>query len=266
MNPLFFGPPESPLYGVYQPPQGPPRRAGVVLCYPFGQEYMRAHRAFRQLALLLTGRGFHVLRFDYRGTGDSSGDLDRLQAEDWIDDVGTAITELRELSGTPHVSLLGLRLGALVAAAACCHGGASVENLLLWDPVLSGDEYAAELIEQIHTEAPVLYGAPPGNEVRSDGTIHYNGFTLPSRFRASLARLDLLTMPLPPAQVFQVVSHETPAFSKLRDTWRAGAARFRYQYTPAPHDWNYVDEFGGILLPQPVIQSLVAWLDSEVAA
>jgi hypothetical protein len=163
------------------------------------------------------------------------------------------------------VSLLGLRLGALVAAAACSRG-LEVERLLLWDPVLSGEAYATELIGQIRAEPPESYGAASGNEVRPDGTIYYNGFMLPSRLRASLARLDMMTMAPPAAPVLQVVSHETPEFSRLRDTWRAATTRYRYQYTPAPHDWNFVDEFGGILLPQPVIQSLVAWLDSEVAA
>ena len=29
----------------------------------------------------------------------------------------------------------------------------------------------------------------------------------------------------------------------------------------APHDWNYVDKYGGILLPQPIIQGIVDRLD-----
>src|SRR5215217_413896 len=80
MNPLYFGSSQKPLYGVYHPPKSQPgrpvRTTGVVLCYPLGQEYMRAHRAFRQLATLLTKSGFPVLRFDYYGTGDSGGDGD----------------------------------------------------------------------------------------------------------------------------------------------------------------------------------------------
>jgi hypothetical protein len=33
------------------------------------------------------------------------------------------------------------------------------------------------------------------------------------------------------------------------------------QFIPqiAIDDWNYVDEFGGILLPQPIIQAMVNW-------
>ena len=75
MRPFYFGDSEEALYGVYHSPQGEHRDEGVVLCAPFGQEAMRTHRALRQLATLLTKRGYHVLRFDYRGTGDSALDI-----------------------------------------------------------------------------------------------------------------------------------------------------------------------------------------------
>ena len=43
MNPFFFGDTGSALYGVHHPPRGSKARSsGVVLCYPFAQEYMRA--------------------------------------------------------------------------------------------------------------------------------------------------------------------------------------------------------------------------------
>ncbi len=261
MNPLLFGRPESPLYGVYQPAEGPARSIGVVLCYPFGQEYMRSHRAYRQLALLLTKRGFPVLRFDYRGTGNSSGGIETVTAQDWLQDIGDAIDELKELAGVSRISLTGLRLGALFAAVASSRHQ-DVHRLLLWDPVLSGAEYADELIAQVSQERPTSYGAPSGNMLRPDGAIHFNGFLLPATFRTSLLALDLLALPLPSARVYQVVSHETAAFARLRDSW-ATSPTYRYHYTPAPHDWNYVDNFGGILLPQPVIQALVHWVDSE---
>lgn len=140
MNPIFFGQTESPLYGVYHPPQSDARDAGIVLCYPFGQEYMRAHRAYRQLALLLAKKGFHVLRFDFRGTGDSSGDMEGVGAEHWLRDIDDAVQELRESTGVTRVSVLGLRLAALFAACACAQRS-DIDRLIVWDPVISGELY-----------------------------------------------------------------------------------------------------------------------------
>ena len=85
-RPLHFGPVGSPLFGCYHPPDGAARRSGVVLCYPFGQEYVRAHRAFRLLANRLASVGFHVLRFDYHGCGDSSGGRGRGDLSRWKSD------------------------------------------------------------------------------------------------------------------------------------------------------------------------------------
>ena len=35
---------------------------------------------------------------------------------------------------------------------------------------------------------------------------------------------------------------------------------FESLLTPAPHDWNFVDNYGAILLPHPVLQGIEQWL------
>lgn len=120
MKPFYFGPPSSQLFGAYHAPFPTRERyQGIVLCFPFGQEYMRAHRAFRQLAGSLSQEGFHVLRFDYRGTGDSAGDLTEVNAANWLDDIDYAIRELRDMMGVHKIDLMGLRMGALLAGVTC---------------------------------------------------------------------------------------------------------------------------------------------------
>jgi alpha/beta superfamily hydrolase len=118
MNPIFFGPSERQLYGVYHPPRGAPRDLGVLLCYPAPQEYMRTHWAMRRLATLLSQRGFHVLRFDYYATGDSAGESSEAALGTWSRDIGLAASELRDVAGVGTVSAVGLRLGATLAAQA----------------------------------------------------------------------------------------------------------------------------------------------------
>lgn len=259
MNPLFFGSAPTPLYGVHLSPQGPPNGGGVVLCYPFGQEYMRAHRACRQLSLLLAKRGFHVLRFDYHGTGDSSGDIDDASIDRWTGDVSVAVGELRELAGVKGVTVIGLRLGAVFATMAC-QQLSDIDSLVVWDPIVDGAAYLAEIKREITSEIPNSYSPPSGSRAFPDGTLHYNGFAMPAPLCAALSslRLDAI-VPTTPRHVFQLVSHETPEFLRLRDAWRA-LPSYRYQFTPAPHDWNFVDQFGGILLPQPAIQAIVEWM------
>ncbi len=259
MTPLFFGSTEAPLYGVYHAPQGNPRDAGVVLCPPFGQEYMRAHRALRQLALQLNRLGYHVLRFDYRGTGDSSGDMTGVDADDWLADIGFAIDELRDLAGIRHISLIGLRLGALFAAAAC-HRRSDIQRLVVWDPLQSGAAYERELLDEIAATS-VDDAADLGKGRAADGGIYFNGFELPARFLDGLRALDLKAMlPQGAARVLQAISHENSGFARIRDAWQA-LPDYRCQLTAAPHDWNFVDNFGSILLPQPLINAIVDWME-----
>ncbi|MCG8314166.1 MAG: alpha/beta hydrolase [Pseudomonadales bacterium] len=254
MKPFFFGSSAAPLYGVYLPPQGQPvQDEAVLLLYPFGQEYMRAHRAFRQLALLLSKKGFHVMRFDYSGTGNSYGEMDQVNIKDWVQDTEIAIEELRETANVKKISLVGLRLGALIAAHLCSEK-ADIERLVLWDPVLSGVAYENEILKCMEEDEEAFC-----NEITEDGSLFFNGFGQSSVFREELKKLNLLEMKPQCASVLHVVSNETEDTLKIKSGWGT-YENYQYNLSPAPGDWNYVDSFGGILLPQPVIQSIVNWL------
>jgi exosortase A-associated hydrolase 2 len=255
---FYFGPSSSYLFGAYHPPQGVARREGIVLCYPFGQEYMRAHRAFRRLAINLAAQGFAVLRFDYRGTGDSAGDLSTVTAEHWLEDIAEAVQELTDLAAVPKVSLLGLRLGALLAAEVA-QRSAAVHRLLLWDPSLSGAAYCAEIREEI--------AKSPGSGskfVAPDGALYFNGFCLTPALQQSLASLELPAMAgLHHKPVAQVISHEAPAFSQIQQSLQHNP-RYFHQLAPAPHDWNYVDHVGGLLWPAPIVAAIEAYFANPI--
>ena len=145
MEPFFFGPKHRRLFGVYHPPAV--RRvvpAGVVLCYPFLQEYFRSHRAFLRLAIQLAGRGWHALRFDYSGCGDSYGD-GPTSPDAWAQDVRVATQELRERTGASRMALIGLRLGASLAASVA-PSVQPLSDLVLWDPVVNGSDYLSDVL------------------------------------------------------------------------------------------------------------------------
>src|SRR6185312_15536152 len=129
--PIVFGSADDPLFGWFPAPRAPARRAGVVICNPIGDDYVRAHRALRHLAERLQRAGFAVLRFDFGGTGDSVGD------------VGRAIDELRARSGVEEVCVAGLRLGATLAAVAAAERG-DVAAVVLWSAYLDGRSYVDE--------------------------------------------------------------------------------------------------------------------------
>jgi len=246
---FYFGPSSTYLFGAYHPPKLSNRREGIVLCSPFGQENMRAHRSLRRLAINLSNLGYSVLRFDYRGTGDSAGTLAEVTAEDWQQDIRIAVQELIDIAAVPKVSLLGLRIGALLAAQVAANHQ-NISRLVMWDPVVSGQAYIDELNREISA------AQSRANFIATDGTLHFNGFSMPRAFQQSLAALDVRTLQgLHNTAVAQIVSHENESFTELYASL-SSLPRFVYELAPAPHDWNYVDHVGGILWPQPIVQAL----------
>jgi pimeloyl-ACP methyl ester carboxylesterase len=249
---LLFGEAQQPLLGVYHPAEAQcDLRRGIVFCYPFGQEYMRSHRALRLLADTLARKGYHVFRFDYRGTGDSAGTLEGFSPNDWLDDIEAAVQELRDIAGLQSIGMLGLRLGALLAKAVAARRS-DIEQLLLWDPIVSGADYLAELQREIDSKT----GNPKSNFLAENGDLHFNGFCLSHSFQATLRKLDVVEPPPAPAtRVAQFVSHESAEFARMRAAYRDRDG-YAYHLVAAPHDWNYVDHVGGILLPQPIMTAI----------
>jgi pimeloyl-ACP methyl ester carboxylesterase len=253
---FYFGTSSNQLLGAYHPPQGASRREGIVLCNPFGQEYMRAHRSFRRLAINLAVKGFSVLRFDYRGTGDSAGTLQGVTAKDWMEDIESAIQEIMDVAAVQKVSLLGLRVGALLAAEVAAKNK-SVNKLVLWDPIVSGQAYVNEIVAEIAVKES------RSRFVAQDGSLQFNGFSMPALFKESLSSLDLCSVQgLERLSVAEIVSHENSGFEKLQQAYTI-LPRFHYQLAPAPHDWNYVDHVGGILWPQTIVEAIENYFTSR---
>ena len=116
---LWFGPPERSLFGFVTVPDDGRARGAVVVCPPMGMEGECARRrTLDTLAEELAADGILTLRFDYDGTGDSVGreeDPDRVAS--WLRGVDHAVAFVRS-AGAPSVAVVGMRLGATLAAAA----------------------------------------------------------------------------------------------------------------------------------------------------
>jgi len=120
-----------------------PSGHAALICAPLGQESVRAHFVLTRLAKLLAGRGTSVLLFDYYGCGDSLGeDVDGTCAR-WRRDITTAKGELVRRTCATRVTAIGVRLGATLLSNARL----DVARLVVWDPIVEGSAYYAELAD-----------------------------------------------------------------------------------------------------------------------
>jgi amino acid adenylation domain-containing protein len=120
-----------------------PSGHAALICAPLGQESVRAHFVLTRLAKFLAGRGTSVLLFDYYGYGDSLGeDVDGTCAR-WRCDITTAKGELVRRTGATRVTAIGVRLGATLLS----NTQLDVARLVVWDPIVAGSTYYAELAD-----------------------------------------------------------------------------------------------------------------------
>jgi pimeloyl-ACP methyl ester carboxylesterase len=141
---FFFGPQDRQLFGSYHPPQNGMGRVLTVICPPLFNDLVRTYGALRRIAIAVANSGQHVLRFDYRGTGDSHGELKDATIAAWIEDIALAVQEGMDVSGCRLVRILGVRGGALLVCRSLVRI-AEVDRLVLWDPVRDGVTYVREL-------------------------------------------------------------------------------------------------------------------------
>jgi alpha-beta hydrolase superfamily lysophospholipase len=135
---MWFGPEDGPLFGWLHVPEDRQARGGVLLCPTLGIEAVSAHYAQRRLADRLSEAGFVTLRFDYAGTGDSGAPPQGAGiVTAWLASIRCAAAFLGRL-GIGRTSVVGLRVGATLAAEAFGWGPAAVDDVVLWDPCPTG--------------------------------------------------------------------------------------------------------------------------------
>lgn len=115
---------------------------GVLIVVGGPQYRVGSHRQFVYLAQFLASHGVPVLRFDYRGMGDSSGELHGFEHVN--DDIRSAIDALQgECPQVTDVVIWGL-CDAATAAVFYAAGDGRVKGLILANPWVHSEQGAAK--------------------------------------------------------------------------------------------------------------------------
>ncbi|MBM4439025.1 MAG: alpha/beta fold hydrolase [Candidatus Rokubacteria bacterium] len=256
MRPAYFGLPGRELFGIYEAPAAGASDRGVVLCHPHGRDYAAAFRAFRVLSGRLAAAGLHVLRFDYAGTGDSWGDAEDGSVAQWTEDIVTAIDALHRAHGCGEIALVGLRLGAMLAALAGieCQRAARV---VLWEPVVDGREYVADLQARhrawLAAEARERRRAPA---LAQDDELLGSRMTAP--MRRDLEARSLRALPKAPApHVALVTQAADPAYDALAQHLRELGSAVAHARVTGATVWNTTPGMEQGLVPSEAIRAIV---------
>ena len=244
---FFFGDDGKELFGTYHAPSGLGTDTLTVICPPLFAEYMSTQVALRELAISLSAAGHHVLRFDYRGTGDSAGDISDMIASDWVDDILLTVSEGVDISGAMTVNLVGVRLGALLL----CDALPRIDNVgrvVLWDAVHDGASYLETLqgiTRRLLARNPFLRGAARNTAARD-----LAGQDLGERMVRELEQIG--------SDVFANLDGTAYEALYTDEAYALPASVNNCTYTPFPCNWGTDSE--ALLMPQPVLESIRASL------
>jgi pimeloyl-ACP methyl ester carboxylesterase len=140
--PVFFEAAGETLFGMFTQPAGRAEETAVILL-PGGDHIpsINRNRLWVRLARCLAHQGYHVLRFDYHGVGESTGVVEHYELErPFTEDVEGAVTWLRH-QGLDEFIVVGICFGAgtglscvgrvqgLRGLVACAHPVHNVEVL-----------------------------------------------------------------------------------------------------------------------------------------
>jgi pimeloyl-ACP methyl ester carboxylesterase len=248
-GPLYFRSSAGPLFGwLHRSTFRAQQHRAVLLCPPWGFEQIHAHRGLRHLADGLARAGFVVLRFDYHGTGDSAGSDEAAgRLSMWLENIESARRWLEREFGFDHASVVGLRLGAALAARAASE--MPIDDLVLWAPVVKGRAYIRELKALSMTAEPSITSGPG---------IEAAGFFMSEQMAEEVSGIDLLKSPPQCRRALIVTRDDLPTDTKLLDY--LCSLGIDAQQTVQPGYAAMMAEPHFTAVPQQAISEIVRWL------
>lgn len=254
MSSAFFLPVEpGHRFCVYHPPaRGVGAGGGFVYVHPFGEEMNKARRMAALQSRRLAAAGYAVLQIDLSGCGDSSSDFSDARWDIWKQDVQAAVNWLRDRVHGP-IGLWGMRLGATLAADVARAPGVGIEQLLLWQPVVSGEQFMRQFL-RIHLAAEMLSsGAAQTGLVKlretleSGASLEIAGYELAPALALSIGELKLANLAPAVKRVdwLEVSSHPEPALSpaslRVLEAWRGENVDIRTAVVGGEPFWSTIE-------------------------
>lgn len=263
-RPLYFPSGDQTLFGwLHRTRAAANSDAGVVICPPFGYEAVCAHGSLRAFADTCAAAGIPALRFDYSGTGDSSGSLGEAdQISGWCADIRAAIEVLERTCAVRRICLVGVRLGALLAGLVAAQQ--AIDAVIAVAPVTSGRRYLRELRAFQATASVGLASAAPPDKAgpgTADGGLEVTGFRLSQDSVESLEGIGLSGLSDGPRTAALILDRDDLPAAK---PWAAAleSSGVKVHYEPLPGFADMVSTPHAATVPAEMTKAMAQWLES----
>jgi len=262
LHPFFLDSPEGRLFAVHHRPASQVAERGHVLCVPpFNEEMNRCRSMVTLQARALAEAGFGTLVIDLHGTGDSAGDFADARWDTWLRNLSQAKAWLDAQAGG-CVGLLGIRLGAVLAAqfhAACADPRIA---LALWQPVPDGKVHLTQFMrvkiaaQMDRTDLPKETTGGMRATLATGAPVEIAGYALHPELAAAIDAARLTAHALPdgtPVLWLENVSPDQPTLSPGSQTvlakWPGPQAICQAQTFTGPAFWQVHER---VVAPQAI--------------
>lgn len=242
---------EETLRGHLHSPVAPTGRAPGILIIPgFADTAVGPHNMHVAMARTLAVSGFAVLRFDYRGQGESDGDFRQFTAMSGLDDAYAALDTLRIQPGV-DASRLGV-VGFSLGAALACEIAARIPDvsaLVLLAPVAFPQAVFRTFFTDDHL-----------NQAERQGWMDWLGWAVGNAYLPGLSFLDPLTA-LERSKTAALVLHgttDTEVSPENAEAYGAHGATLQW-LQGADH------QFSSVFLQEEAIRSASTWFQKKLA-
>lgn len=190
---FFFGTDSTgspPLFGICTDPGRGDAPFAVLICPAFSEERQKSYRSTFLFAQRLADAGIPCMRYDYLGTGDSQGLLSDVSMESMVNDTISACAEAKRRFNVQRIVIVGIRLGAAVAAKAALRLP-DIRDLVFWNPVVEGRRFFRDLTR---TEAMINLARKVEHDISANTKpeeVEVDAEFLSQRFVEQLKELDL---------------------------------------------------------------------------
>lgn len=180
MRAVEFGSGPERLRGYYHPPSHGHAAGGVLIIPGFADTAAGMHSMHIQTARSLADQGCAVLRFDYRGLGESDGDFRRFTVRTGLEDVDAAMDALsRQPEVDPtRMAVVGYSLGGSFAVCLAARNSA-IRAAVLWAPVAYMSKVFGAFFQAHHLE-----------QAEADGWMDWLGWPIGKAYMSTIDAID----------------------------------------------------------------------------
>ena len=237
----------SPIYAAHHAPEGSAHHTElpVVIVPPLFEERKSAYATLRKLALKLAAQGHPVMRFDYRGSGESGSASALRRWEHLAQDVATVRKTLASISGKRDSALVGLRLGATLALQET--GRVGGECVVALAPIIAGATQVRlwKMRSKIRSEMTAgESGSGAASQMNQDEVLDFDGYDVHPGFFEDVAAVNLtkdLGALSCPGLILQL-SHRTDAAPETTQLLATLGSRAKLECLRTEPFWDKLDD------------------------